>query len=464
MLTRSRLHLVLLGIASIAIVACGPSATATPRPTASASPPGSSTGPAGSPSTPPSPAASTSGQVPKAWLLVGRAGQPRLELVMAETGEVQEMTVPDGAPADLWHRVVTATPDGSSTIVRDEIVQPGNGGPELSLTGTWSLPTVGLDPLPVGRSLDGSTIVLVEPSDATPGRSRFAIVEHRQKEAVQTSGDAPLQLARIVDLTGDFDYDALSPNGRILYVVQHLDAAAGGHYQVRAIDVPTGVMREAVIVDKGDADAYMAGSPLAQLRRADGLVLTLYRGPDHPFIHALNSIEAWAICIDLPAASAAAGSELSARADWGLSETASGSSVYAVNASLGLAVEVDPRELAVRRSASISMTASGPSIVLAKFGHGDVGPTGRRLVTSPDGAMLFAASGTGLTAIRTQDLSAVRTIPLGPVEAVGITPDGATVFALTRDGTIAAVDAATGSVLGTVPGSGYDRLLAVAPW
>jgi hypothetical protein len=39
------------------------------------------------------------------------------------------------------------------------------------------------------------------------------------------------------------------------------------------------------------------------------------------------------------------------------------------------------------------------------------------------------------------------------------------VFALLHgSGEIAAVDAVTGRRLGTVPGKGFDRLLAVAPW
>ena len=476
MRTRPLLQTILTGFAGVAIVACTQSATPSPRPPASVAPsaasnapaPGGSAAPSGSVS--PSPA--TTGLIPKAWLLVGRAGQDRLRLVMAQTGEVQEMTVPDGAPAERWSRVVTAGPDGSSTIVRDEIVQPGSGGPGLRLDGTWRLPTIGLDTLPVGRSLDGSTIVLVEPADATPGRSRFAIVEHDRTSATGGAAvDAPLHLAQVVDLRGDFEFDALSPNGRILYVVEHLDQAAGGHYQVRAIDVPSGVMRDAVIVDKTGIDEYMAGTPLAQLRRNDGFVLTLYRGPEHPFIHALSSTDAWAICIDLPATAApVSGTELAARADWGLAESPNGSSVYAVNAALGMAVDVDPAGLAVRRTASIGTTASGPAagsgavIGLAKFGHGDVGPVGRRAVVSPDGSFLFVASGAGLSTIRTRDLTTARVDPIGPLEGVAISPDGTTVFALTHDGTIVAINAPTGVRLGTVPGSGYDRLLAVAPW
>jgi hypothetical protein len=418
----------------------------------------------------------------KAWLLVGRPGEPDLQLILSTTGEVG-LDVPAGAPRNHWDRVVTVTPDGATTIVRDVIVQPGFGGPELRVAGNWQLPTVGLDPVPVGRSLDGSTIALVERSydgstDDSPGLSRFAIVEHALMDTVQTAGDAPLRLARVIELPGAFEYDALSPDGRILYVVQHLDEQQGGRYQVRAVDVSTGVMRDGIIVDKGNPDETMAGSPIAQLRQVNGVVLTLYRGPEHPFIHALMSTEAWAICIDLPADGsfgAAAATDPAAALDWGLTASADGSSVYAVNVSLGIAVDVDPAGLAVRRSASIASTASAPddtrtagapTIVLAKFGHGDVGPIGRRVILSPDGTMLYAAGPDGIVAIRTKDLVVVRRDLAGSaIDGLGITTPGTVLFALVDgSGEIVALDAANGKRLAPVPGSGYDRLLAVVPW
>ena len=74
------------------------------------------------------------------------------------------------------------------------------------------------------------------------------------------------------------------------------DTDAGGRYQVRAIDLPAGTLRDGVIVDKTNVDEVMAGYPLAQVRRADGGVFTLYRGTEHPLIHALNSVEGWALC------------------------------------------------------------------------------------------------------------------------------------------------------------------------
>jgi hypothetical protein len=456
-----RLLLVCLSIVSV--VGCSAAAMRSPAPSvdsgASPAAPPASAGPRTS-----APASeSVSAGVPKAWLLVGRVGEPDLHLVMAATGEIDQMAVPDGTPATDWWRVVSANVVGGQTVVRDDIVQPGLGGAELRVAGRWRLPTVGLDPVPTGRSLDGSTIVLVDGAyDPAAAVSRFAVLQHFSLGAIQTAGDAPLRLTRTIELLGAFEFDTLSPDGAILYVVEHLDGAAGGHYQVRAIDVATGVMRAGVIVDKTHPDESMAGSPIAQVHRPNGLVLTLYRGPEHPFIHALNSTDAWAVCIDLPAASS---TDAAASLDWGLASGSGDSSVFAVNASLGLVVEIDPTQLAVRRSASIATTASAP-IILAKFGHSPVGPVGRRLVPSPDGKLLFAAGATGIIVIKTSDLSVARTDLAGStVDALGITPDDRTLFVLLRDGgRIVAVDTGTGRRLGTVPGEGYDRLIAVGPW
>jgi len=51
------------------------------------------------------------------------------------------------------------------------------------------------------------------------------------------------------------------------------------------------------------------------------------------------------------------------------------------------------------------------------------------------------------------------------VDAIAITPDGKTIYALVRpDGRIAQIDATTGEVLGWAVGAGYDRLVGVVPW
>lgn len=418
-----------------------------------------------SPSTTPSPSLPADTGRSDAWLAVGIRGEPGTRVILASSGE-EALKLPGGTPRGGWRRVVTATPDGASTIVADVIVQPGLGGPELRLAGAWSLPTIGADRLPAGVSADGSTIVLVDAGpETTPRVSRFAVVEHYSMGAPSTAGDAPLRLVRIIELKGAWEYDALSPDGRILYVVQHLDAEPDGRYQVRAIDLPAGTMRDTIIADKRNLEEAMAGWPITQLRRDDGLVLTLYRGREHPFVHALNTREAWAVCIDLPGDGQ---DDAVAALDWGLAAAPDGGSAFAVNASLGLAVEIDLAELIVRRTAALETAArvGPPAIVLAKFGHVPVGPIGRRVVLSPDGTTIFAAGRDGLAVIGRDDLALVRRDLRGLVpESIGLRPDGSTLYALVREGgRIVALDAATGRQTGTVPGAGYDRLLAIAPW
>jgi hypothetical protein len=267
---------------------------------------------------------------------------------------------------------------------------------------------------------------------------------------------------RVVELAGSFDYDAISPDGSTLYVVEHLTAEPGGRYQVRAVDVASWTLRDGVIVDKRNLDEAMAGWPVAQLRRDDGLVFTLYRGAEHPFIHALNTVEGFAVCIDLPGTRA---DDVAVASDWGLAASPDGRSVYAANASLGLVVEVDPSQLTVRRTASVEPAAAAPTR-LAKFGHQPSGPVGRRVVVEPDGRTLFAAGAGGIMAIETSSLAGRGRFLAGQaVDALAVTPDGAAIYALLRDGgRIVELDPASGSVVGHVPGDGYDRIVAIVPW
>ena len=407
----------------------------------------SSTGP---PAATPAPTLSTSS--PDAWLVVGRKGVGGLEVVLASTGE-RLYELPSGVPSADWGRLVAATATSGRTAVRDLVVQPGFGGPERALDGAWRLPTIGADPTPVGVSADGQTIVLVEDrvADAAVRTSRFAIL---------TRGF--VRAPRIVTLTGSFEYDAISPNGATLYVVQHLAGTSSGRYQVRAVDVASGVLREGVVADKRNLAEPMAGWPIAQVRQDDGAVFTLYRGVAHPFVHALDTVNGTAVCIDLPATGV---DDAAAVNDWGLAASPDGRSIYAANATFGRLEELDPAGLGIRRSVSLRPLAAG-GIVLAKFGHQDSGPVGRRVAVGPDGRAIYAAGAGGILMIDAADLAVTDRFLVGmPVEAIAVTPDGGTLYALLRDGgRIVKLDAATGNIVGHVPSSGYDRLLAVVPW
>ena len=388
-----------------------------------------------------------------AWLVVGRPGEDALQVMLASSGE-EDLELPIGVPNATWGHLLTVTPGRPNSLIQDLVVQPGFGGPVRSIDGAWRLPTIGLDPMPVGVSADGSTIVLVEDraeSAAAPTLSRFAIVERSLRSE-----------PRIVELPGIFDFDTLSPDGSILYVAEHVPGPLAGRYQVRAIDTSTGVMRDAIIVDKRNVGEEMAGWPIDQELRADGVVLTLYRAAEHPFIHALHTPEAWAVCIDLPTQGM---DDAAAMADWGVVATPEGRSTLAINATLGLIVDVHPTELSVRRVVEFEPSALH-GFTLAKFGHAPAGVVGRRVVAAPDGSAVFAAGARGIVRIETSDLTVThRSVEGDAVDAIAITPDGNTVYALVREGgRIARIDAATGVVLGWAAGEGYDRLVGVVPW
>ncbi len=308
--------------------------------------------------------------------------------------------------------------------------------------------------MPVGVSADGSTIVLVEDRPegaAAPTVSRFAILERSLRSE-----------ARIVELSGVFDFDALSPDGSILYVAEHVPGPLAGRYQVRAIDTATGVMRPEIIVDKRNLDEAMAGYPVDQELRTDGVVLTLYRGVEHPFIHALHSPEAWAVCIDLPERGM---DDTAATQDWGVVATPDRRLTLAVNATLGMIVQVHTQDLNVQRVVDFEPSARS-GITLAKFGHAPAGRVGRRVVIATDGQAVFAAGARGIVRIETAGLT-VTSRPLEgiAVDAIAVTPDGDTLYALVRDGgRIARIDAATGEVVGWAAGAGYDRLVGIVPW
>jgi hypothetical protein len=439
---------VILTAVALVAAACSASVSSSPR--------GSAGAPAAVPSQTPgatsSPAAVSGSD--DAWLVVGRTGEGGLHVILASTAE-SLYDLPAGVPDATWGQLVTATTDGAATRVQDLAVQPGGGGPSLSLPGAWRLPTVGADPIPTGVSANGRTIVLVPAGPAAAPNateSRFAIVD-------RTFVAKP----RIVSLPGAFDFDALSADGAVLYVIEHLAGPPEAHYQVRAVDLGTDRLREGVVVDKANLDEAMGGYPIGQLRRSDGMVFTVYRGAEHPFIHALSTVDAWAVCIDLPSAGA---DDAAAALDWGLAESADGLAMVAANASLGLAARISSGDLTVDRMSTFApMAAAGTGISLAKFGHEAAGPTGRRAVIAADGAIYLAGAG-GVIRLAKDDLAVNGRYLQGTgVDALAVTPDGATLYALTAaDGRIVKVDAATGRVLSTVPGAGYDRLVAVVPW
>ena len=142
-----------------------------------------------------------------------------------------------------------------------------------------------------GRSRSGDQIVLQDTANATSAdTSRFAIID--------STLSAP---PKLIQLPGDYDYDAVSPTINTLYLVSHFSTERPDQYAVRSYNVATGTLDEQIVADKSAiAEGPMAGQPISRATNESGeWVYTAYRG-EHAFVHALNTVNKFAVCIDLP--------------------------------------------------------------------------------------------------------------------------------------------------------------------
>ena len=181
---------------------------------------------------------------------------------------------------------------GSATRVTAIRVRDGHVLRVARVKGAFGVPAVTVNGTPGGLSGDGRTLVLSQPPSyqALRKTSRFVVLS-----------TATLRLIRTVSLPGDFGFDALSPDARTLYLIQHR-STGDGSYSVRAFDLLSLRLLPRAIVDKSEADQTMRGIPVARAPSTDATwVYTLYRRDGaEPFIHALNTRARYAVCIDLP--------------------------------------------------------------------------------------------------------------------------------------------------------------------
>jgi hypothetical protein len=185
---------------------------------------------------------------------------------------------------------VTAFHGSTTTLVKR---LEGRAVARTALHGGFGLPLVTLSGELGGLSPDGRTLVLggnVRPGATLRTQSRFAVIR-----------TANLAVTRTFTLRGDYNVDALSPDGRWLYLIRHIQDPAL-HYEVMAYNLGAGELLPQPIVDKREHEWLMTGYPVARATSAGGRwVYTLYQsGDEEPFVHALDTVAHSAVCIDLP--------------------------------------------------------------------------------------------------------------------------------------------------------------------
>ena len=135
----------------------------------------------------------------------------------------QGVATRDGA----FHYV--AVPAGAhSTLLEKLEVANGQVNFWIPLKGSWGIPTLGTGSLlGQGLSWSGRTLVLTAPPGYS-SPSRFMLLDLKRFRALRT-----------ITLHGFFSFDALSPDGSRMYLIQYTHGGTGNlsHYVVRAYDL-----------------------------------------------------------------------------------------------------------------------------------------------------------------------------------------------------------------------------------
>jgi hypothetical protein len=207
---------------------------------------------------------------------------------------------PDGLPVSGIDAGRSGVTDGDSryvsvaarrnTLIARIEVRGGEIERSRLLRGRFTVPAVAYDGSADGLSADGGTLVLIRPRFAFPReRTTFAVID----------ADS-LRLREVVTLRDDFSFDAISPDGRTMYLVHYLSRRDSTDYEVRAFDLAAGRLLPDPIVDPEEPEEDMGGLPITRASSPDGRwAYTLYQAGE-PFIHALDTTGRTAVCIDLP--------------------------------------------------------------------------------------------------------------------------------------------------------------------
>jgi len=151
-----------------------------------------------------------------------------LEGVVGLAGDARYVTLPAGK-----NTVVARVDPRGGRIVRSRL-----------LPGTLTIPAVAYDGSSGGLSGDGRTLVLIRPRLSFP-RATTTLVALDAKRLVPRSE---------VKLRGDFSYDALSPDGAWLYLIQYVSPTDPTRYAVRVYDLEVGRLLAQPVTDPVESE------------------------------------------------------------------------------------------------------------------------------------------------------------------------------------------------------------------
>ena len=190
-----------------------------------------------------------------------------------------------------------ASPAGWHTVLERVTGNPRRVRARLLISGRYGIPGVDFNGAKTGLSADGRTLILeqLRPRSGA-GPTRLLVVD-----------TSTLRIRKTIVLQGWSIVDAISPSGRWMYLIHYPSWQNPTKYEVQAYDLPQGRLLAKPIVDPHDRGEAMTGFAISRVMSPDGRwAYTLYGRPSgEPFVHALDTVRARAVCIDLPSVNGA---------------------------------------------------------------------------------------------------------------------------------------------------------------
>jgi DNA-binding beta-propeller fold protein YncE len=362
-----------------------------------------------------------------------------MRLLVFHPGGGALLTLPGGAVSQDHTRLYHAATSGDRTTITLYDTRTGATIRAFDIAGSYTTTTAGF----VDAALSPNGRWLALRSQKPPsGQRQFAIVD--------TNGG---KLVKNFSLPGDFELDALSPAGTMVYLIERTNDAAH-HYSIRAYDATAMQLLDGYVADKSELeDPQMTGYAVArQLDPHGNRAYTLYVDPanNHAFIHVLPLYDTWNIldgpllarCLDLQAR----GGNALARY-YALALSPDSQTLYAANAASGIV-------------ASVSLGTS--EVVGLDFGQTMSWETGKLdqvmldatktlrpgAALSPDQHTLYVAGPRGVWALDALNLKAQRQYQSGAaLGGVVASADGKTLYAIEPGAQgIALIDLGSGQI------------------
>ncbi|MFL5665781.1 MAG: YncE family protein [Ktedonobacteraceae bacterium] len=338
----------------------------------------------------------------------------------------QPVVLPAGLYSMDHKNIYTATPQNGQTTITVTNAQTGVTARMFSIPGNYT--TSGEAYTTAVLSADGRWLALRQ-QDGTNTQSTIVLVDTQAGK-----------LAKTIQLPGDYDLDAISPDGNKLYVLEEIDQA--GHYHVRLFEVSENQLVQGYITDKVAPRENMYGAALSRQMASDGTIAyTLYTNPEQnkAFVHILPLASNIYIarCIDLPV-----GKSPDLLRYYTLALSADGTTLYAANGALGVVTSI---------SLNGDQVFDDNIIRTSHFNPGNVTTRDKSVVLyngaalSPDQNTLYFVGVHGIWAANTHDLN-VKGNYATQQEFTGIAlgNNGQTIYAVYPTNGITMVNTASG--------------------